>query len=739
MKIRIKSIPKPEMQSGGVFMNSYPWAGALSPNPLGLMNTDNSNLDESINDSIKPIDKDKANLEAEKGEVLFKFDAGGIFKIQGKKHSKGGTPLKADVGDFIFSDNKDLAIDKDTAKDFDLSGVTHIKKDNTPAKVLAKNVDIKQYNKFLVVLNNPKATDLEKKTAQLMLSKYMEKIGQVGFIQESLKNFPTGAPEFSQNTAPIYAEGLEDSIEAVKQYRYGGKYYDGGETDPKNGNRKVDDYGNTFVYDGESKAWVPDAQWMAKYNEKSGSPLDPYPGDKTKPISKGALSFNGSNKSKYSSKEWDAIKQELGYTGPNNNKKFQQYLMSVNPDLVNHYHSKEAYGLPNAKKPDDGILGIRWDYIVDDLRKLKSLKDFNPGNPNITNTVPTVPIIPNAVTGNPAANAKPKVEVPNANPITKTGELEQFKGFNIGMNGIEGLSVALPGLIAASMKSFYDPLIQKHSPDVRLDRVDNQAEINDIQQANSLSKREMFGNMDPRIAAMAAASADSAESQNIMRSNANKNQTNIQIGNQETMTNFQQDQQDQLFNLGQIQQTGRNNMLTEQRRQEMSANGLAQVVNNYGAVDRNLQSLNQRANTVAMSQLTNAYYDANGNYLGQASDFTDPATGRLSIPDDIQNRIAKTKQMPTIGIDKNRNPYFTGFGSLNNVRSNPAQTLNSSLLSTLAETLKNGDPSQRLDAARLAIMMNKASGTGNTSPMDEMMSYSNPAILAMMKMFPGGQ
>ena len=50
---------------------------------------------------------------------------------------------------------------------------------------LEREIDIKLYNKYVNTLNDPKADKFAKATAQLMLKKYQDKIGQIGFLQES--------------------------------------------------------------------------------------------------------------------------------------------------------------------------------------------------------------------------------------------------------------------------------------------------------------------------------------------------------------------------------------------------------------------------------------------------------------------------------------------------------------------------------------------------------------------------
>lgn len=75
------------------FKNIYnPYKGDYGKDQKSLKGPD------EINDSVKPIDREDANIEAEKDEIILKPDLSGIYKIGGKSHSKGGTPLLADPG-----------------------------------------------------------------------------------------------------------------------------------------------------------------------------------------------------------------------------------------------------------------------------------------------------------------------------------------------------------------------------------------------------------------------------------------------------------------------------------------------------------------------------------------------------------------------------------------------------------------------------------------------------------------
>src|SRR6478609_2564868 len=84
-----------------------------------------------VNSTIKPIDREDANLEAEKGEIVFQPN-GQLHKVLGKTHAKGGTPLNLPEGSFIFSNYKPLSFNKNEKKLFQFKeGGT--KKSNTPA------------------------------------------------------------------------------------------------------------------------------------------------------------------------------------------------------------------------------------------------------------------------------------------------------------------------------------------------------------------------------------------------------------------------------------------------------------------------------------------------------------------------------------------------------------------------------------------------------------------------------
>lgn len=180
-----------------------------------------------INSTLGAVDPKEANLEAEKGEVAVKPDLSGIYSIAGKKHSQGGTPLNLQSGSFIFSDDKALAFNKKEKEVFQFKGggITG-KGRNTPASVIKREVDLNKYNNSsnIVKDQNQEYDNISKNSAGLMLQKYIEKLGQVAYVQEAKKGFPTGLPPFSQNTAPIYSDQVDEKLMQNPQYMRTGGY-----------------------------------------------------------------------------------------------------------------------------------------------------------------------------------------------------------------------------------------------------------------------------------------------------------------------------------------------------------------------------------------------------------------------------------------------------------------------------------------------------------------------------------
>lgn len=157
----------------------------------------------SVRQTLEPVDKEDANLEAEKGETAI-LNVGGIpahFTVGGKRHSQGGTPLSLPDDSFVFSDTKGMLIkDPIMLAQF---GMVPTKAGYTPADI-AKKFDI---NKFRKILSDSDSEALEIKTAEMMIANYNMKLAKLALLQESMKGFPQGIPKIAMPY--IEATGLD--------------------------------------------------------------------------------------------------------------------------------------------------------------------------------------------------------------------------------------------------------------------------------------------------------------------------------------------------------------------------------------------------------------------------------------------------------------------------------------------------------------------------------------------------
>jgi len=145
-----------------------------------------------ISSTLKPVPRDKANLEAEKGETAYgDLNGDGFpehYEIGGKRHYQGGTPLDLPDDTFIFSDTRSMRISD--PKILKMFGKSPKKGGYTPAE-LAKQYDINAYRK---ILDDPDSDVVDRKTAEQMIKNFNIKLGALALAQESKKGFPQGIP-----------------------------------------------------------------------------------------------------------------------------------------------------------------------------------------------------------------------------------------------------------------------------------------------------------------------------------------------------------------------------------------------------------------------------------------------------------------------------------------------------------------------------------------------------------------
>lgn len=180
---------------------------------------------DNVSTTISPVDRNKATVEIERGEYVFDPSKLTLHKALGNKHNKGGTPVNLVPDTFIFSDYKNMGITKPEKELFEFKlGGTNKPKNNTPAKLIDKEVDVNHHNRMVNILNNKHQDDIAKNSAMLMLQKNIEKLGKIAYLQENKKGFPQGVPEFARNSAPVYDDNLNTEIDQSTQYMKRGGY-----------------------------------------------------------------------------------------------------------------------------------------------------------------------------------------------------------------------------------------------------------------------------------------------------------------------------------------------------------------------------------------------------------------------------------------------------------------------------------------------------------------------------------
>ena len=187
-KIRIKTTPQ---HSG---KQTPPGSGGTA-HPIAGSFYNGSTPEIKVNQTLQPTSREHATLEAEKGEtVVTNLQGEGIpefYKIAGKSHAKGGTPLNLPPNSFIYSKDKNLAIkDPEVLSMFGRKMKKGTKKGFTPADVsMAFNL-----NKYREILVNPSTDKLQRETAEKMIQNYNLKLGQLALVQESMKGFKGDIP-----------------------------------------------------------------------------------------------------------------------------------------------------------------------------------------------------------------------------------------------------------------------------------------------------------------------------------------------------------------------------------------------------------------------------------------------------------------------------------------------------------------------------------------------------------------
>ncbi len=189
MKVRITKLPQARTgyQVQGSLANDVPAMGGADYNTY----TGQPKLKASK--YITAVPREEANLEAEGGETAYgDINGDGMPEhktIKGPRHSGGGVPLSLPDDTFIYSDFRGMNLKDPNILNKFGKGSTG-KRSYTPAE-LAKQYDIEKYRK---ILQDPNSDTIDKKTAELMIKNYTQKLGALALAQEAKKGFPQGIP-----------------------------------------------------------------------------------------------------------------------------------------------------------------------------------------------------------------------------------------------------------------------------------------------------------------------------------------------------------------------------------------------------------------------------------------------------------------------------------------------------------------------------------------------------------------
>lgn len=209
-------------------------------------------------------DRDEANIEVEQGENILTPDMEN-YSIGGKKHSQGGTPIKADPGSFIFSNDKSLKITGDILNEFGINPDTKKgRKGFTPAQIAKKYPT----NKLLDLIRSKDSNKMDTDTAALSLDGMKKKLSKLAFVQESMKGFPNGIPDVAEPEQPEMKRGglvkAQDGTEVPYQ---GGHNWRPRKYDQVTGKYSLN-HPENWWYDPAQGKWIVRANVTAKYPPK---------------------------------------------------------------------------------------------------------------------------------------------------------------------------------------------------------------------------------------------------------------------------------------------------------------------------------------------------------------------------------------------------------------------------------------------------------------------------------------
>ena len=217
-RVRITSLPTGTQ--GMQVRKEQTYLGGLPTNPNQYMEPETR-----VGSFITPVPRDEANIEAEKGETMVTpmgDDAQTrtipkTFKIGGKRHHKGGTPLNVPDGTFIYSDH----LKETNTQVHPIFGKKEKKTGYTYAE-LSRPYMLNEDIKRLVDTDSDK---ISINTAQMNIQNKIQKLSLLSVLQESKKGFGDGEefdmPEIAMpyitKTGLNVADAVAPYLQAIQQ------------------------------------------------------------------------------------------------------------------------------------------------------------------------------------------------------------------------------------------------------------------------------------------------------------------------------------------------------------------------------------------------------------------------------------------------------------------------------------------------------------------------------------------
>lgn len=505
-----------------------------------LKDSTSLDLDPPINSTIKQ-NRESFGVEIEGKERVLAPDMGGLYKAVGKPHSRGGMKVDLPDGSFVFSNDKSLALDETDHDLFELKkGGNFNKANNTPSKVLRRNVDENHYNSMIQKVTDPHTDEITKRSAGLMLNKYEDALGKIAFVQEGKKDFPTGIPEFAQDVAPVYATDVKDKIMEQDQYMKKG---------------------------GVVNPYLPKA--------RLGYFVDPYGKAKT---TQGAITPTGESNSYNRGPEYLKMweKNIPGISGWDNKRAqdaIYDYQMVHNPravkDMWGQYgntNQGRQFKDINALTDNKGVFAPGYDAHLGELKKaytdgMFGARQMVPTEPD-TAQEPTTAVVRNYPVPKPVAPATSMGITPSVN--TPAAPLEpgkadapavpgKTKDITWNFNPYQKANMAADALSYMSVKQEFPYRSQVQSPLVEMERMNPQAALNSVDN----STYQNYQNSRVLNPYMSAGNNMQAYGQALDAKNQIHGQydnQNNQIANQQNLTNNQIQTRDQQVNVAADQQ-----------------------------------------------------------------------------------------------------------------------------------------------------------------------------------------